>query len=97
MQTIFTRFMLVVAFFIVWIGGIGVRLVHLQINQYETLRAKALDQRRDTVKEKQLRGTIYDRSERALAMSVKPGPCLPIRRKSKTSRRRPKISPKPSN
>lgn len=69
-QTVFTRFMLVVAFFIIWIGGIGVRLVHLQINQYEALRAKALDQRRDSVKEKQLRGTIYDRSERALAMSV---------------------------
>jgi cell division protein FtsI (penicillin-binding protein 3) len=71
MQTAFTRFMLIVAFFIIWIGGIGVRLVHLQINQYEALRAKALDQRRDTVKEKQLRGTIYDRTERALAMSVK--------------------------
>lgn len=71
MQTIFTRFMLVVAFFVFWIGGIGVRLVHLQISQHETLRDKALNQRRDNVNEKQLRGTIYDRSERALAMSVK--------------------------
>jgi cell division protein FtsI/penicillin-binding protein 2 len=71
MQTAFTRFMLVVAFFIIWIGGIGVRLVHLQVNQHEWLRGKALDQRRDTIKNKQLRGTIYDRSERALAMSVK--------------------------
>lgn len=71
MQTAFTRFMLIVAFLVLWIGGIGVRLVHLQINQHEVLRGKALDQRRDTVKEKQLRGTIYDRSERALAMSVK--------------------------
>ncbi len=71
MQTAFTRFMLIVALFVLWIGGIGVRLVHLQINQHEILRGKALNQRRDTVKEKQLRGTIYDRSERALAMSVK--------------------------
>lgn len=71
MQTAFTRFMLIVAFFILWIGGIGARLVHLQINQHEWLRSKALDQRRDLIKNKQLRGTIYDRAERALAMSVK--------------------------
>jgi cell division protein FtsI (penicillin-binding protein 3) len=70
-QTAFTRFMLIVAFFVLWIGGIGARLVHLQINQHEFLREKALNQRRDTVKEKQLRGTIYDRSDRALAMSLK--------------------------
>ncbi len=71
MQTVFTRFMLIVAFFVLWIGGIGVRLVYLQINQHEMLRDKALDQRRDQIKSKQLRGTIYDRTERALAMSVK--------------------------
>lgn len=71
MQTAFTRFMLIVAFFVLWIGGIGVRLVHLQINQHEWLREKALDQRRDQVKTKQLRGTIFDRTERTLAMSVK--------------------------
>ncbi len=69
-QTIFTRFMLIVAFFILWIGGIGVRLVHLQINQHEWLLSEAQDQRRNQVKSKQLRGTIYDRTERALAMSV---------------------------
>ena len=71
MQTGFTRFMLIVAFFILWIGGIGVRLVHLQINQHEMLRGKALNQRRDQIKSRQLRGTIYDRNERPLAMSVK--------------------------
>ncbi|MBS1792944.1 MAG: penicillin-binding protein 2 [Acidobacteria bacterium] len=71
MQTAFTRFMLIVAFLVLWIGGIGVRLVHLQINQHDALRDKALSQRRDTTREKQLRGTIYDRSNRALAMSVK--------------------------
>ncbi len=69
-QTVFTRFMLVVAFFILWIGGIGVRLVHLQINQHEWLAEQAQDQRRNQIKSKQLRGTIYDRSNRVLAMSV---------------------------
>jgi len=72
MQTAFTRFMLIVAFFVLWIGGIGARLVHLQINQHAVLRDKALNQRRDKTREKQLRGTIYDRSgDRALAMSLK--------------------------
>ncbi len=71
MQTAFTRFMLIVAFFVLWIGGIGARLVHLQITQHEFLRDRALSQRRDKTKEKQLRGTIYDRSDRALAMSLK--------------------------
>lgn len=70
-QTVFTRFMLVVAFFVLWIGGIGVRLVHLQVNQHEWLRGKALNQRRDLIRNKMLRGTIYDRGERALAMSIK--------------------------
>ncbi len=63
--------MLVVIFFGLWIGGIGVRLVYLQINQHDALLSRALDQRRETVKEKQLRGTIYDRSNRALAMSIR--------------------------
>lgn len=71
MQTAFTRFMLIVAFFILWIGAISVRLVHLQVNQSEWLRDKAQDQRRDELKSKTLRGTIYDRTNRALAMSVK--------------------------
>lgn len=71
MQTIFTRFMFIVAIFLLWIGGISVRLVHLQVNQNEWLREKAQNQRRDLLKSKMLRGTIYDRSDRALAMSVK--------------------------
>ncbi len=71
MQTIFTRYMLIVAIFIMWIGGISVRLVHLQVNQNEWLREKAQGQRRDLLKSHVLRGTIFDRSQRALAMSVK--------------------------
>ncbi len=69
-QTAFTRFMLIIAFFVIWIGGIGARLVHLQINQHDAMLGKALGQRRDTVKDKQLRGTIFDRDRHALAMSV---------------------------
>ena len=70
MQTVFTRYMLIIAIFILWIGAIGVRLVHLQVNQSEWLRGKAQNQRRDIKKGKQLRGTIFDRTEHALAMSV---------------------------
>lgn len=70
-QTAFTRFMLIVAFFILWIGAIGVRLVHLQVNQSDWLRDKAQNQRRDELKSRMLRGNIFDRNERALAMSVK--------------------------
>ena len=71
MQTVFTRFMFVVAILVLWIGAIGVRLVHLQINESEWLRGKAQSQRRDLLDSKMLRGTIYDRSNRPLAMSVK--------------------------
>jgi cell division protein FtsI/penicillin-binding protein 2 len=70
-QTAFSRFLFIVAIFAVWIGIIGVRLVHLQVTQHEWLREKALDLRRVEKKSKSLRGAIYDRSERALAMSVK--------------------------
>ena len=69
-QVAFTRFMLIVAFFILWIGGIGVRLVHLQVTQHDWLRERALGQRQDVKKSRLLRGTIFDRNERALAMSV---------------------------
>lgn len=69
-QTIFSRFMLIVAFLVIWIGVIGVRLVHLQVNQYDWLREKAQNQRRDESKSKSMRGTILDRAERKLAFSV---------------------------
>jgi len=63
--------MLIVAVFVFWIGAISVRLVHLQVNQHDKLHKQALGQRRDLQKTKMLRGTIYDRSERTLAMSIK--------------------------
>ena len=70
-QVAFTRFMLIVGFFTLWILGISVRLVHLQVTQHEWLKEKAVDQRQDVKKSKMLRGTIYDRDNRALAMSIK--------------------------
>ncbi len=70
-QVAFTRFMLIVGFFAIWILGISARLVHLQVTQHEWLRDKAVDQRQDIKKSKLLRGSIYDRDNRALAMSIK--------------------------
>src|SRR5438034_8860860 len=69
-RMLFTRFMLIVAAFVLWIGGISVRLVHLQVTQHEYLRGRALSQRLNIKKTKLLRGTIYDRNGRVLAMSV---------------------------
>src|SRR5438445_11464530 len=69
-QVAFTRFMLVVAVLVLWIGGISVRLVHLQVTQHAWLKEKALDMRQDVKKTRTLRGTIFDRNERALAMSL---------------------------
>jgi cell division protein FtsI (penicillin-binding protein 3) len=69
-QTTFFRYMLIVAFLIVWIGGISARLVYLQVSQHDWLKEKAASQRIDIKQTKMLRGTIFDRDERALAVSV---------------------------
>jgi len=61
--------MLIVAMFILWIGGIGVRLVHLQVNQHQYLLARAKAQRTDVKKSKMMRGMIYDRNGSLLAIS----------------------------
>jgi cell division protein FtsI (penicillin-binding protein 3) len=65
----YTRFMLIVAVFVLWIGGISVRLVHLQVNQHVWLKERALGVRQDVKQTRTLRGTIYDRNERAIAIS----------------------------
>lgn len=70
-QIAFTRFMLIVAVFVLWIFGIGARLVHLQVTQHAWLKEQALSKRLDVRQIRQLRGTILDRNGRALAMSVR--------------------------
>jgi cell division protein FtsI (penicillin-binding protein 3) len=70
-QTASTRFLIIVVLFLVWLGAICFRLVHLQVDQHEFWRQKALAQRREKVVTKMLRGTIYDAGGRALAMSVR--------------------------
>lgn len=70
-QLAFTRFMLVVALLVVWMGGISVRLVHLQVTKHEWLKERAASQRLEVKRSKLPRGTIFDRNGRALAMSVR--------------------------
>ena len=62
--------MLIVAVFVLWIGGISARLVHLQVKQHDWLSQKAKGIRTDEKSKQLLRGTIYDRNGRALAISV---------------------------
>ena len=69
-QVAFTRFMFVVAFFVIWMGGIGIRLFNLQVTQHAFLKEKALDIRQVEKKDRMLRGNIMDRNERMLAISV---------------------------
>jgi cell division protein FtsI (penicillin-binding protein 3) len=70
-QTAFTRFTLIVAVLVLWMGGIGVRLVHLQVTKHEWLKERAEGQRRDIKRSKLPRGTILDRNESVLAMSLR--------------------------
>lgn len=70
-QAIFPRYMFIVALFVIWIGVIGVRLVQLQVNQADSFRNLALNQRRIKVESKTLRGFIFDRNGRVLAGSKK--------------------------
>jgi cell division protein FtsI (penicillin-binding protein 3) len=72
-QTVFARFLLIVGIWVIWMGVIGVRLVHLQVNQHDWLLQKAQNQRREKIREKQLRGTIYDRNGSQLAVSLNVG------------------------
>jgi cell division protein FtsI (penicillin-binding protein 3) len=69
-QMIYGRFLLIVGVWVIWMGVIGVQLVHLQVNQHEELSRRAMNQRRQNIREKQLRGTIFDRDGNQLAVSV---------------------------
>jgi cell division protein FtsI/penicillin-binding protein 2 len=69
-QQAFNRFMFVIAVLVLWFGGVGARLVYLQVDQHEWLRNRAAGIRINTKKSKLPRGTIYDRDGAVLAMSV---------------------------
>ena len=69
-QTVYIRYTLIVAILVMWMGGIGARLVYLQVNQHSWLKERALGQRRDVKKVRLPRGTIFDRNERTLAISA---------------------------
>ena len=63
--------MLIIAVFVLWIGGISARLVHLQVQQAEWLRGRAEDIRQNEKRTRMLRGTILDQNGRKLAISIK--------------------------
>ncbi len=69
-QQAFNRFMFVIAVLVLWIGGVGARLVYLQVDQHQWLREQAAIQRKNVRKNKLPRGTIYDRDGAVLAISV---------------------------
>ena len=69
-QQAFNRFMFVIAVLVLWFGGVGARLVYLQVDQHEWLRNRAAGIRSNIKKNKLPRGTIYDRDGAVLAMSV---------------------------
>ncbi len=69
-QMVFARFLLIVGIWVIWMGVISVRLVHLQVHQHDWLVQKALKQRREKIRDKQLRGTIFDRGGSPLAVSL---------------------------
>jgi len=70
-QTAFTRITLVIACFVIWFLGVGVRLVHLQVSKHEELKKAAVRQRRDPLQSMPLRGTITDRNDVPLAVSIR--------------------------
>jgi cell division protein FtsI (penicillin-binding protein 3) len=70
-QTAFTRITLVIACFAIWFLGVGIRLVHLQVSKHEDFKKMATRQRRDPVERVPLRGTIVDRDDRPLAVSLR--------------------------
>ena len=70
-RTAFMRYMVIVAVLIMWIGIIGVRLVHLQVSEHEWLKSKAIAASQYKHERKILRGTIFDRDGKTLAISIR--------------------------
>src|SRR6185503_19637108 len=64
------RTLFVAAFVAFWILGIGVRLVYLQVTQYEQLATRAHKQQQEAVETSPTRGAVLDRQERELARTI---------------------------
>ena len=55
---------------VLWIGGLGARLVHLQVYEHDWLEERAIRQQERTVEVSPTRGRILDRKGRELARSI---------------------------
>ena len=62
--------MFIIAVLALWFGGVGARLVYLQVEQHSWLRDQAANRRKNVKKNKLPRGTIFDRDGAVLAISV---------------------------
>ena len=64
------RIAVIAVLLVLWIGGIGARLVHLQVYNQRWLSERALRQQERTVEVSATRGRLVDRNGRELARSV---------------------------
>ena len=64
------RLYLLGSFLVLWSAGICMRLVYLQVFRYGSFQQKAQHQQQRTEEVSAIRGVIYDRQGRALAMTV---------------------------
>jgi cell division protein FtsI (penicillin-binding protein 3) len=69
-QSFRTRIYILIAFLLVWSGLLAFRLVNLQIFQYIELSNRARRQQSRAFEISPKRGTIYDRRNRELAVSI---------------------------
>jgi stage V sporulation protein D (sporulation-specific penicillin-binding protein) len=64
------RLYLLGSILVLWSVGICIRLVYLQVFRYGSFEQKAQHQQQRTEEVSAIRGAIYDRQGRALAMTV---------------------------
>jgi cell division protein FtsI/penicillin-binding protein 2 len=64
------RLVVVATVLVLWAGGVGARLVHLQVYQHEWYEARAIRQQERTVEVSATRGRLLDRRGRELARSI---------------------------
>jgi cell division protein FtsI (penicillin-binding protein 3) len=64
------RLYLLAAILVLWCGGISLRLVYLQIFRYGSFEKRAIHERERTEEVSAIRGIVYDRTGRELAMSI---------------------------